>query len=124
MLDDFVAIGKALSDRHRIRALLALRKGELCLCQLIELLALAPSTVSKHMSILKQAGLVQSRKDCRWVYYRLAESGADTDAVRQVTDLWVALLEDDTQIKADEHKMDAIFADGLDTICKRQRLSA
>ncbi len=70
---EFLNITKALSDENRIRALLALASGELCVCQLIELLGLAPSTVSKHMAILHQAGLAEPRKDGRWIYYRLAE---------------------------------------------------
>jgi len=53
--------------------LYALRHGELCVCQLIELMGLSPSTVSKHLSILRDAGLLDSRKDGRWVYYRLAD---------------------------------------------------
>lgn len=65
----FLFITKALSDLSRVRLLSALEQGELCVCQLIALLKLAPSTVSKHMSILRQAGLVSSRKDSRWVYY-------------------------------------------------------
>ena len=73
-MKDFVAVTKALSDRNRIRALLALRRGELCVCQIIALLGLAPSTVSKHMSILKQAGLVKSRKEERWMHYSLPSS--------------------------------------------------
>lgn len=67
---------KALADETRLRALVALRYGELCLCQLVELLGLAPSTVSKHLSVLQQAELVTRRKDGRWHYYRLAGSGA------------------------------------------------
>ena len=67
---DFMAIAKSLADENRVRLLLALQKQELCVCQLIELIGLAPSTVSKHMSILKQAHLVETRKEGRWVYYR------------------------------------------------------
>ena len=48
-LKDFVVVTKALSDSNRIRALIALRRGELCVCQIIALLGLAPSTVSKHI---------------------------------------------------------------------------
>ncbi len=62
----------ALSDENRVRMLFALRHGELCVCQLIELMGLSPSTVSKHLSILRDAGLLDSRKEGRWVYYRLA----------------------------------------------------
>ncbi|MBN2594221.1 MAG: winged helix-turn-helix transcriptional regulator [Sedimentisphaerales bacterium] len=69
-------ITKALSDENRVRALMILRHGELCVCQLIQLLGLAPSTVSKHMSILYQAGLVNARKQGRWNYYRLADGDA------------------------------------------------
>ena len=65
-------ITKALADENRVRVLLALRKGELCVCQITELFGLAPSTVSKHLSILFQADLVESRKDGLWIYYSLA----------------------------------------------------
>lgn len=73
----FLSISKALAEEARVRALVALRDGELCLCQIIDLLRpLAPSTVSKHMTILMQAGLVERRKQGRWHYYRLADEGA------------------------------------------------
>jgi len=68
-------ITKALSDENRVRALMMLCHGELCVCQLIQLLGLAPSTVSKHLSILYQAGLVDARKQGRWNYYRLVDEG-------------------------------------------------
>ncbi len=70
-MDDLLLIGSALSDRNRVRALAQLQGGELCVCQIIELLQLSPSTVSKHMSILRHAGLVEARKDGRWMYYHL-----------------------------------------------------
>ena len=67
-------ITRALSDENRVRILSFLTHSELCLCQIIELLKLSPSTVSKHMSILVQAGLVEIRKEGRWHYYRFPES--------------------------------------------------
>ena len=67
---------KALADENRLRILGVLKGRELCVCQLIELLCLAPSTVSKHLSILKNARLIDSRKQGRWMYYRLAEYSA------------------------------------------------
>src|SRR5450756_2074826 len=71
-------VTKALADIQRVRILMMLRPGELCVCQIMEVLALAPSTVSKHLSILSAAGLVDMRKVGRWAYYRLPEgpSGA------------------------------------------------
>ena len=73
---DLLDITKALGDETRVRALLALRDGELCLCHLISLFETAPSTVSKHLDLLVRAGLVERRKDGRWAYFRLAGRSA------------------------------------------------
>ena len=64
-------ITKALADPNRVRVVLALRRRELCVCQIAEFLGLSLSTISKHLSILHHAGLIESRKDERWVFYRL-----------------------------------------------------
>ena len=69
-MNELLNITRALADESRVRALLALRQGELCVCQLTELFGAAPSTVSKHLSVLYQAGLVESRKEGRWVRCR------------------------------------------------------
>jgi DNA-binding transcriptional ArsR family regulator len=71
MINAFTTITKSLSDPNRVRILMALHGGELCVCRIIELLQLAPSTVSKHITVLKQAGLVEGRKEGRWMHYRL-----------------------------------------------------
>lgn len=86
---DLMAVTKALADETRVRLLAALQDGELCVCQLIELIGLAPSTVSKHLSILRSARLIQCRKDGRWMYYRLA----DDQAPRTVQAVLAWLLE-------------------------------
>jgi DNA-binding transcriptional ArsR family regulator len=75
-MKDFMAIARALSDENRTRAVMFLRKGEMCVCQIVEMLGLAPSTVSKHLDILASAGLIESRKAGRWVYYRLPQAPA------------------------------------------------
>ena len=97
----FLNITKALADENRVRALMALRHGELCLCQLIDLLRLAPSTVSKHMAILLQADLVSLRKDGRWHYY--AWTGADAPVVARASQEWARVaLENDPRVKEDD----------------------
>ncbi len=113
-------IAQALSDGSRVRALMSLRKQELCVCQLIDLLDLAPSTVSKHMAILKQAGLVETRKEGRWVYYRLSEpeeASAAAKAQRWVQDI----LSRSPQIREDDRKLREILATELEVICCRIR---
>lgn len=97
---DFLNIAKALSDPARLRVLLALRGGELCLCHCIALLKLSPSTVSKHLELLYQAGLVERRKEGRWCFFRLAERDA-SPAVRGAL-RWVdAVLSGSADAQAD-----------------------
>ena len=114
-----LGVTKALSDIQRLRILMMLRPGELCVCQIIAVLGLAPSTVSKHLSILANARLVDSRKDGRWAYYRLA-SLADTHAPLD----WLATsLRQDGQIRVDQEKLAAINACDPQSIARRQRVS-
>ncbi|RQD78306.1 metalloregulator ArsR/SmtB family transcription factor [Desulfonatronospira sp. MSAO_Bac3] len=73
-MDKFLKQTKALADGNRLRIIAALlRQPELCVCQITELLGLSTATVSRHISVIQNAGLVTSRKDSRWVYYRLAD---------------------------------------------------
>ncbi len=61
---------KALGEAHRLKAFLTLlSEGELCVCELAELLELSAATTSRHMSLLGAAGLIASEKRGKWVYY-------------------------------------------------------
>lgn len=117
---EFMAITKALSDPGRVRILLSLRRGELCVCQITELFGLATSTVSKHLSILNQAGLILSRKTERWVYYRLPDKAAPV-AVREALDWVHKSLAKTEETAADEKKLRNILKADLGEICRRQR---
>lgn len=113
----FLTITRALNDQTRLRTLLALRQGELCLCQLVELLGLAPSTISKHVNILYEAGLVDRRKEGRWAYFKLAGRHAPAAARRALR--WVVdSLDGDDTIARDEAKLNAVMARDLDDLCK------
>jgi len=117
---EFMAITKALSDPGRVRILLSLRRGELCVCQITELFGLAPSTVSKHLSILSQAGLILSCKTERWVYYRLPGKAAPV-AVREALDWVRKSLARTDEAAADAKKLQKILKADLAEICRRQR---
>lgn len=103
-MQQVLTITKALSDETRLRALAALRPGELCLCQLIELLELSPSTVSKHMDLLYQAGLVTRRKQGRWHYFSLADAAAPPE-VRRALQWVLASLGSEARLRADARKI-------------------
>jgi ArsR family transcriptional regulator, arsenate/arsenite/antimonite-responsive transcriptional repressor len=117
---EFMGIVKALADENRVRALLSLREGELCVCQIIELLNLAPSTVSKHMTILKQARLVETTKRGRWVYYRLSNgreaSGLVTDAVSFV----LKSLSNNPTVLKDVERLRMVLETHPEELCRLQ----
>src|ERR1035437_3082904 len=62
---------QALSDPTRLELLVRLRKGERCVCELMDTLDAAQSRLSFHLKVLREAGLVTDRRDGRWVYYTL-----------------------------------------------------
>jgi ArsR family transcriptional regulator len=68
---EFTKIFKALSEPNRLRILKMLEKKPLCVCEITEALQLATSTVSKHLSILRDAGFIIDKKDGKWVNYTL-----------------------------------------------------
>jgi ArsR family transcriptional regulator len=72
-MKEIARVFKAFSDETRLRILHLLLNGELCICELMEVLQLPQSNVSRHMAYLKTAGLVDDRREAVWVYYSLAE---------------------------------------------------
>ncbi|MFI5379568.1 MAG: ArsR/SmtB family transcription factor [Tepidisphaerales bacterium] len=114
-MKQFLAITNALSDETRLRALLSLREGELCLCQIIELLGLSPSTVSKHVDLLHQAGLVRRRKQGRWHYFSLAGSEAPP-VVRRALRWTLESLSEHPGLKADVKKLCCVRKKDLEEV--------
>jgi ArsR family transcriptional regulator, arsenate/arsenite/antimonite-responsive transcriptional repressor len=116
---EFMNISKALADANRVRMVLVLRAGELCACQLTEVFGLAPSTMSKHLSILYQARLVNTRKNGRWVHYSLP--GRDAPAAVRAALAWVAsALADDDQTAADARRLKRVLRMDPTDLCRKQ----
>jgi DNA-binding transcriptional ArsR family regulator len=116
-MNELVGIAKALSDENRVRILRLLDDGELCVCQIIEMLRLAPSTISEHMAVLHRAGLVEARKEGRWIYYRLAD--ADTSSMVRVALRWVRdSLENDRQVRSDAKRLRAVKRTPVKELCR------
>lgn len=78
---------KALGDENRIRILRILRSGESCACHLLKELSISQPTLSHHMKILCDAGIVTARKEGKWIYYSICCDGA-----RKVRELLQHLL--------------------------------
>jgi len=73
-MNAFLNIFKALSDENRLRILLMLKQRPLCVCEMHEVLLIALSTISAHLKLMKNTGLITDEKDGRWVIYRLSEN--------------------------------------------------
>ena len=95
----FIRVMKALSDPNRVRVLKLLQTGELCVCEIQNVLELAQSTVSKHMKILEDAGLVDRKRQGTWMFYSLADGSESVYAKNMLTELghW---LDDDKELDA------------------------
>lgn len=111
-----IQITKALSDATRLRILLALAGRELCVCEIIALIGLAPSTISKHLALLKEAGLVRSRKLGRWVHFSQAGEGAPREVKLALA--WAgATLQRDPQIAEDRRTLRSLPGLLQDKLC-------
>lgn len=97
---DISTLFKAVSDRTRLRILYMLRARPLCVCEIREVLQLAVSTVSKHLSILRDAGFIVDYKEGKWVNYRRNQDiqSEQVQAVLKLVDQWMEL---DHQAKKD-----------------------
>ena len=111
-------IMKALSDKNRMRVVAALwRFDELCACQITELLQVSGATASRHMGILLKTGLVESRKDGRWVYYKLAKPAA-SDSLFQ----WLETsLSGTNELVVDYQALKEIVGITREDLCRKQR---
>ena len=120
MLETFETVAKAVADPSRVRILKLLEGGELCVCQITAVLDLAPATVSKHVAALKTAGLVQQRRDGKWVYYRLAEREFNPYAALFLG-LVRASLADDPTVSEDRRVLAMVNATPLQMLCAQGR---
>ncbi|MEW6290146.1 MAG: metalloregulator ArsR/SmtB family transcription factor [Thermodesulfobacteriota bacterium] len=94
----FVRVMKALSDPSRVKLMKILNVKELCVCELRQLLGLAQPTVSRHLKILEEAGLVDYRKEGSWIIYRLS-SGEDSEYARVMLGNLKGWLDNDPQVR-------------------------
>ena len=82
-MEQTINLCKALTEPIRLRILALLREGELCVCELVEVLQMPQSTVSRHLSLLKAAGWVAERRQGAWMYYRLVNEGSGLQVALQ-----------------------------------------
>jgi len=111
----FLTVMKALSDPNRVKIIKMLQQRFLCVCEMKAALNIAQPTVSKHLKLLEDAGLVTSEKDGLWVNYRLTDGGISPYAATVLGNLrhW---LNEDKQIMDLVEKLPSIRRED---VCKK-----
>ncbi len=94
-----VKLFKALGDPTRLRIVKMLERGELCVCQLTAALGMGQSRISRHLAILKDSGLIEDRRQGKWVHYRLCRSDLAGCLIDRLS-----ALKDDPTVKNDMAK--------------------
>lgn len=107
---------KAVADPTRTRILKLLETRPLCVCQVQSVLGLAPSTISKHLSLLRHAGLVEDRRDGKWIEYALVRRSHNPHAPG-VLALLRRELGDDPVLETDLARLREVARIPLDTLC-------
>lgn len=109
-MNELIKVMKALSDPNRVKLLKLLQRGEICVCQLQAALGIGQPTVSKHLKILEDAGLVFRRKEGLWAHYSLTDGSQSPYAASLLGNLrhWlaenpeiIALLEKGGEIRSE-----------------------
>ncbi len=113
-MNKLIQIFKALSDKNRLRILLMLSRKKLCVCEIQAILGVTISTVSKHLSILKDVGFISDEKEGKWINYLLNKSSKEAVLI-QLLLLIQFYLSDDELVKSDLEK--------VGTVCRNQLCS-
>jgi ArsR family transcriptional regulator, arsenate/arsenite/antimonite-responsive transcriptional repressor len=113
-MKSFIKVMKALSDPSRVKILKMLQQKSMCVCEIQVALELAQPTVSKHLKILDDAGLVTYRKSGLWVNYQLADGNANPYAATLLGNLkhW---LQDDPNVVSLRERLPTV---DREEICK------
>jgi ArsR family transcriptional regulator len=96
---DLVMLFQALGDRTRLRVLNLLATGELCVCYFVEILGAPQPKISRHLAYLRRSGLVATRREGKWMHYRLVRP-ADVRQAR-ILDALLESFAEDRQMQRD-----------------------
>lgn len=113
----FSAAAHCMTDPIRIRMFLALRQRPLCVCQLIELIKIPPTIMSKHLAMMKKARLVSGVRKGRWIYYHLQR---DSDLARHTLAWAQKSLATDPIILEDGTVLALVMKEDPECLCERQ----
>jgi ArsR family transcriptional regulator len=110
-----VITARAFADPTRVRILAALRRGELCVCELADALGITQSTLSTHLQVIRDAGLVHTRRDGKWIYYRL-DARAE-ELIGALFGFFAGTVKNDGKLRRDEKQLTARLRERKEGSC-------
>ncbi len=113
-----LAVFKALSDETRLRILVLLSERELCVCQLESALGLSQVKVSRHLTVLRNAGVVNDRREGLWVFYSLTKPGNELE--RAIHKVLRNYFKKDSSFREDLSNMRKCINIPLEELSRRQ----
>ena len=117
-MKEYLAIFKALSDETRLRILVLLSERELCVCQLESALRLSQTKVSRHLTVLRNVGLVNDRREGLWIFYSLAKPGNELE--RSIHKVLRSYFKKDSSFRKDLSNMRRCINIPLEELSRRQ----
>lgn len=100
VMNELILAARAFADPARVRILMALRRRELCVCELCDALGSTQSTLSTHLRLIRSAGLVSARREGKWMYYAISPDAKPL--VRFLSHTFAASLQADATLRRDE----------------------
>jgi len=120
-MKQYVDLFKALSDETRLRIMVLLSERELCVCQIEAALGLPQTKVSRHLTVLRYAGLVRDRREGLWIYYSLTEPKNKVE--ENLFKCFRECLRNEESFRADLANMNKCTAQPLEVIAEMVRKS-
>jgi ArsR family transcriptional regulator len=96
-VEEFEAVFLALADRVRLRLLNLMRDGDVCVCFFVDVLGEPQPKVSRHLAVLRKAGLVTARRNAKWMHYSIARP--KNAAAQQIFEQTLAALAKDPEMQ-------------------------
>lgn len=105
-LGEMELLFRALADRTRLRLINLMGEGEICVCFLVETLRTSQPKISRHLAFLRRAGIVESRRDGKWIHYRLVDPVDERAAeVMKEVRRW---LREDAEMQRDQARLSKV----------------
>lgn len=104
--NDLVQVFAALADRTRLRLLNIMAAGEVCVCYFVEVLGESQPKVSRHLAYLRRAGLVEARREGKWIHYSVARP--ENEQVAKVLESTLAAIACDRQMVRDRLALEKV----------------